>query len=197
MDWRIAMVSSIEPLCIGTYVYVPPLPTNNTGVCIALHTPRTLPLLTCKSPHLASSFWRRNVGEIYAYTCSVACCPTNNSVYAVTTNATTDGTVNCEYIACDLAGYEEFRAAAACMGRSLIVENNDDEDLGAAEADSKRACEFNRRGSEMPPGQTNSGGMEHGQKTSLLLLSMFLGAALFWWWGRRGMGVLIMKTSEK
>lgn len=145
------MVSSPEPACVGAQVYIPSLPTNNTGACIALHTSRTLPLLH-------------------------SCCPSNETVYAVSTNDTTNGTTNCEYIICDLAGYEEFREAAACMGRSLIVED-DHEEPGAAQADSKRACEFNRKGSDMPPEETNSG-VRTGAKTAAFLLWMILAAVL-------------------
>jgi len=106
-----------------------------------------------------------------------ACCPSNVTVYAVSTNDTTNGTTNCEYILCDLSGYDEFREAAACMGRSLIVED-DHEEPGAAQADSKRACEFNRKGSKMPPEESNAGVKQKSRKTGPLLLLMMLGAVL-------------------
>ena len=62
------------------------------------------------------------------------------------------------------------------MGRSLIVED-DDEEPGAAQADAKRACEFNRKGSDMPPEETNSG-VRAGAKTASLLLCMIFGVVL-------------------
>lgn len=94
------------------------------------------------------------------------------------TNDTTNGTANCEYIICDLTGYEEFKEAAACLGRSLIVED-DHEEPGAAQADSKRACEFNRKGSDMPPEESNIGSKQIAKTVPMLFWVMMAAAVLF------------------
>jgi len=107
-----------------------------------------------------------------------ACCPSNETVYAVSTNDTTNGTANCEYIICDLNGYAEYKETAACLGRSLIVED-DHEEPGAAQADSKRACEFNRKGSDMPPDESNTAiNPTSPTSTARLLLCVLLGGLL-------------------
>jgi len=154
----------IDTECTSARLYIPALPTNNTGACIALHTPRTLPLL--KSMFLSQNpRWDANV--------RIACCPNSTAVYAVSTNDTTNGTANCEYIVCELSGYAEFKEAATCMGRSLIIEDHEGE--AGIEADKKRGCEFNTRGSGIDPKQTSLGARK-GVGMVSLVLSVVLGA---------------------
>lgn len=120
---KIREMNNITALCVNAPVYSPLLPQNNTGACMSLNTPQTLPLLE-------------------------SCCP-SSSVYIHNTTLTTNGTEECSYIVCEVTGYKKWQSVASCLGRSVIVEGDaqtDQKQGDNVDPDSVRACAFNGAG---------------------------------------------------
>lgn len=136
---------------------------------MALHTDKTANLLDGIF-HLSC----HGIFLMLIFMSMVACCPT--PVYAVNKTSTTRGVTTCEYILCDIDGYELWSETASCLARSVIVED----DAGSEEVagDLVRGCAFNQAGS-FEFDSSARGTLQHGGPTLWALFWVVLVVAAF------------------